>query len=53
MNPFMTSFTFLGIIYLGLVVWSAIMGFGGSLAISICGVLICALGWKFSERYLQ
>ena len=53
MNPFMVSFTLMGLIYLGLVVWSAIMGFGGSLAISIVGVLVCALGWKYSERHLQ
>ena len=53
MNPFMTTFTLLRLIYLCLVIWSAVMSFGGSLAISICGVLVCVLGWKYSERHLQ
>jgi hypothetical protein len=53
MNPYMTSFTLMGVIYLGLVLWSLVVWLPASLAISVFGVAICALGWKASETYLQ
>lgn len=53
MNPFMTAFALLGILYVPLIIWSLVMGFGGSLGISVAGLLICVLGWKYADRHLQ
>jgi hypothetical protein len=53
MNPFMASFTFLGLIYLLIALWAVMIGSMGSLAISAAGVLVCFLGWQLSNRLLQ
>lgn len=53
MNPLMVAFVLLGLIYFGLIVWSAVMGFMGSLGISVAGILICFLGWKYARDNLQ
>jgi len=53
MNPYMASFFSLGIIYSFLAVWALAMGFMTSLGISVAGMVLCAAGWKFSEKYLH
>jgi hypothetical protein len=53
MNPFMTAFALLGLLYVPIVIWSLVMGFMGSLGISVAGLLVCVLGWIYAERHLQ
>jgi hypothetical protein len=52
MNPFMTTFFFLGLMYAAIGVWSFVMGFTASMGIGIAGVLFCYLGWRFSRDNL-
>ena len=53
MNPFMISFSLMGLIYFGLALWATVAWLPASLAISCFGLMICATGWKVSETYLQ
>lgn len=53
MNPFKVSFVSLGFIYFLILLWGITMGFGGTIGISLVGLLICSSGWKISDRYLQ
>jgi len=53
MNTFMTMFVFLGLCYAIIGVWSLAFAFMPSLGIAVAGMLICALGWKYSADHLQ
>jgi len=53
MNPFMTAFVVMGVIYALIGIWATVMWLPGSIVICIVGLLICALGWSLSNRLLQ
>lgn len=53
MNPFMISFVVLGLIYSGILVWALAAKLTGSIVISVIGILVCAMGWKYSNDHLQ
>ena len=52
MNPYKTIFVFMGLIYGGLLTWAVAAGLAGSMAISVCGLLLCLAGWSLADRYL-
>lgn len=53
MNPYKIGFVALALIYAPILLWGIHMGFGGTIGISLCGLLLCAAGWKVSDAYLQ
>ena len=52
MNPYMASFSVLGLLYAIIGIWALVMGFIPSVGIGAAGVLFCYLGWRFSRDNL-
>lgn len=40
-------------IYILLGIWAIVIASGGAIAICVCGLLVCSLGWSMSNRLLN
>ena len=51
-NPYMVTFALLGLIYLGLLGWSALIPSLGCVVLNSFGLGWCGLGWKLSRELI-
>jgi len=49
MNPYMTSFAVMGLLYTFIGVWALAIHSTGSIMISVLGVALCSIGWLFAR----